>query len=880
MAVLRHVACFLVLSAFAVAQSSLQFYQTPGFPGAKALVAADFNLDGKMDLCTGEAILLGNGDGTFRSPISLNTSGPVVATGDFNNDGKPDLAITDPQISSNLQILFGNADGTFQPAVPINPGAALTQLIVRDVNGDGKPDIFGIGGSNLFVLLGNGDGSFRPALVYATGPNPDFMAVGDLNGDGKLDVVVLVTGLIAVLPGNGDGTFSAPINTVNGLYVLGMAIGDVNSDGKLDLLLSDFLSYQTFVLLGNGDGTFQPPARPVSGVGTVALADLNNDGKPELILESRYGQGPDTVSIYQGLGDGTFTHLRDYALKFNGFDTAVTIVVADFNSDGKIDLAMDSSILLGQGDAEFSAAPALATPGGDVFTGTTGDFNNDGKVDVVVAAGLTLDVLIGDGTGFFSQAQTYPPINYPFVASDLNGDGNLDIVSATTTAHDVTITAFLGNGDGSFGAPVNSLSTINGDPSRAVVADFNGDHKPDVAVAQYPGDRTADGSVLVFLGNGDGTFSAPVGYFAGAFPFRAMAEDFNNDSKMDLVVSSSAGIAILLGNGNGTFQPATFLTVPPESNVFSVADVNGDGKLDLIGSNGVQVQVFLGNGDGTFQALAPMSSPSFVTLVDVADLNGDGIPDLVWVNGLPDLPQVNVSLGNGDGTFASSIVAAAPRVGIALITLADFNNDKKTDLLFGLGGLHWEPVGGLFTFLNVTPPDFAIAANPTSITISAAGQSATSTITTRGSAGFAGLVNLSCSVSPSNGSTPPTCSLNPTSISINNAQNSGTATLTIFTTARSTAALHQHRQTLELLASMSTGIFGCFFLIGTRLRKQRYFLFLLVLAFVLLSSSCGGGGGGGGAEGSSGTTAGTYTVTLTATSGPGVHLSTVTVTVP
>src|SRR5581483_3279701 len=372
----------------------------------------------------------------------------------------------------------------------------------------------------------------------------------------------------------------------------------------------------------------------------------------------------------------------------------------------------------------------------------------DGNVDVVANIGLSLDVLVGDGAGFFSLAHSYSWIGSPIVASDVNGDGKLDVVSARLTNNLLVLTTMLGNGDGSLGPPIDSPTGVNSGFEGFAIADFNGDHKPDVAI---PG-GSGDGFMLIFPGNGDGSFATPLSFFAGASPYRTVAADFNNDGKVDLAVSSSASIAILLGNGDGTFQPATFLNVDSRSSVSFAADLNGDEKIDLVGSNGTQLQVFLGNGDGTFRTLAPLTSPSFVTVAGVVDVNGDGALDLISI-AVPDGmgAQLNVLLGNGDGTFGAPVLVTATRlVPISFLATADFNNDKAPDVLIGLGGLHWEPVGGLFTFLNITPPDFGIAASPTSVTIPSAGQSATSTITITGSAGFAGSVNLTCSVSPNN----------------------------------------------------------------------------------------------------------------------------------
>jgi hypothetical protein len=247
----------------------------------------------------------------------------------------------------------------------------------------------GLAGGSVFVLPGNGDGTFKPATTYPAGPNLNLMLTDDFNGDGKLDVLVTGPNFLAVLLGNGDDTFKAAMSATPNLSApLAAAVGDFNHDGKLDLiwavedLSSNDLSYsaQTFVLLGNGNGTFQAPGEKVSAAGPVAVYDFNGDGNLDLAIQATtpsVGGSSPLLSIFRGNGDGTFSHTRDYALNFNSSGSN-NIAFADFNNDGKIDLAMSSTILLGHGDGTFAAAPALGTMQNPVFSGAAGDFNGDG----------------------------------------------------------------------------------------------------------------------------------------------------------------------------------------------------------------------------------------------------------------------------------------------------------------------------------------------------------------------------------------------------------------------------------------------------------------------------------------------------------------------
>jgi hypothetical protein len=248
----------------------------------------------------------------------------------------------------------------------------------------------------------------------------------------------------------------------------------------------------------------------------------------------------------------------------------------------------------------------------------------------------------------------------------------------------------LGNGDGTF-QPARRLDGVV-DPTSLVVADFNGDGIPDLAV-------TGIGGVFVFLGNGDGSFQPARTFAAGAVPLSVAVGDFNGDGIPDLAVADGAvyggtpGVDVLLGNGDGTFQPAhTFAAgVFPDSVV--VGDFNGDGIPDLAVAdggdqqgNGQGVSLLLDNGDGTFQAPRTFSAGITPDSLVVGDFNGDGIPDLAVANaGMREHQNrdgsVSVLLGNGGGTFQPAVTYAAGVAPVAL-AMADFNGDGIPDLVF------------------------------------------------------------------------------------------------------------------------------------------------------------------------------------------------------
>ena len=640
--------------------------------------------------------------GTFKNPGFISTAyDPIgVASSDFNHDGNTDLVYVDGIATPALHVLLGRGDGTFSDAqdIALSAGSCgyLTCVInLADINQDGITDIL-LGGSGsknqLAVMLGNGNGTFQTpvfsSITSSNGQTPSLnaqMGIGDINGDGALDLVIpdFSSASLYILLGDNTGKFTLSSHVT--IYFTGHVaafLADLNGDGKLDAVVNDQVGAQTYVFLGNGDGTFQTQTVYLSFA--VSLADMDNDGHPDLVASVYPGQ----IEVLRGNANGTFSlPIVVTTVATSDF----LLAVGDYNGDGILDFVFQNpggiGIALGTGNLNYGPviSSLAATTSATFFAAggiSSSDFNNDGKNDIAIGVDGGIAVLLGNGDGSFVSGDLYDVGHQvgTVAIADYNGDKKADIAATVAAPYPRLL---LGNGQGSFtlAADQNQSYMTQGQSSMLFPGDFNGDGKQDLDILQmntaYPWGQT-----FILFGGAGGIFSTPVPLNYG----NTVVADFNNDGRSDLITFGSAAFVCLLGQGNGTFTTITTPIKYDESEVGAVGDVNHDGKLDLIVDAYPTLETWLGKGDGTFVYNGAFGTSAYAASVlgsALADFDGDGNPDYIVGSdqtGYGTVQPLTIYYGNGDGTFQSPVSLSVSH-NYNLLTVADVNRDNKPDLI-------------------------------------------------------------------------------------------------------------------------------------------------------------------------------------------------------
>jgi Domain of unknown function (DUF4347)/FG-GAP-like repeat len=626
----------------------------------------------------------------FIYQLSELTGATVAAaakkTGNRALGGSWDLAVTTGAIAA--PILFETSILEGYPAVlAVSFGAASylaastnpRSVTVGDFNGDGKLDLAAVnaGSSNVSLRLGNGTGGFTPAGSFGVGSTPYAVTAGDFNGDGNLDLATANSTInsVSVVFGDGTGGFGTVNNFLVGNDPRSVTVGDFNADGKLDLATANFGSNNVSVLLGDGTGGFGDATNLLVGNSptSVTAVDFGGFGRPSLVTTNA---GSNSVSVLLRNG-------RSFLDPTNGFDPATNFTVGsnpssvtagDFNGDGDLDLAVANtnsgnvSVLLSDRSVAYGFGAATNFRVGDFPASVTaGDFNGDGKLDLATANSLSgnVSVLSGNGSGRFDAATNFGVgANPQFItAGDFNRDGKLDFATANSAANTLTV----------------RLNTSPTFVPNYFKNDFNGDRKSDILW------RNDNGNVALWQMNGATVTTSPT--LATAVPTAwqiAGTGDFNGDRQAEILWRNTTDGSISIGqyNSNPQTAPSIVGIDPTTWKVASTADFNGDAKSDILwrNTNG-DVAIWQMNGGASTSQTVIANVTTDWKISGTGDFNGDGKADMLWRN---DDGSIALWQMNGSALLSPTSLTSTPSVDSSwkINGIADFNGDGKSDILW------------------------------------------------------------------------------------------------------------------------------------------------------------------------------------------------------
>lgn len=689
--------------------SQVNEYSTGPESYPSSLVAVDLNNDHFVDLAVisrGEyriSIHLGFGNGSFiqSSIISTGEHDPIQITAvDLNNDDQFDLVFIS---SLGITILFGYGNGTFSnlQTYHTNEDSQPRSLIINDFNQDNRLDIVVsiIGDIKLGIFLGYGDGRFTQMQSMSTEGDGFSRSIvsGDFNNDKQIDLVVLgiqpngilvyLTDLIALFEKEKyylTGSIAHPYSITSGYF---------NNDTQLDIVLMDSESANGDVFVQSNNGRFIRKTSFSTGFNSnprsVVCADFNKDNRLD-IATANYRNS--SITVFTGLGDGTFNELHRYSTGVESFPSSAS--VGDLNDDSWVDMIVTNQekdnigVFLTFNYRTFFSFDIQFESFSFPYSMATADLNNDSHMDIVVSIWDPESIIIyfGDGKGSFMKAITLAADQYSnsIAVGDFNGDNYLDIAVSSWSEFGLSI--FLNHGNGTFAERI--IYFINTSLSIALVSkDLNNDTFLDlVLVDQY------DGRIGVLLGYGNGSFTQIKIYFMsnGSVSTSMVIEDLNGDNIRDIVIANRDRhcLEILLGYGNGSFTDATCFSTGRYSGPCSIAlgDFNRDHFIDIAVANqqAHNIQIFLGYGNGSFSKVRTYSTglQSILRSITVGDVNNDSILDLIFTDDENEDSFIGILYGNDQELF---LVPKMYPIGLntrpVFILINDLNHDHQLDIL-------------------------------------------------------------------------------------------------------------------------------------------------------------------------------------------------------
>jgi hypothetical protein len=592
-------------------------------------------------------------------------------------------------------------------------GRGPKAVVSADFNGDGAPDVayarYDFFDNKMAVQLNAGDGTMRKAISITASADSNDIAAGDIDGDSDQDIVVVSEGssltntVIDLYLNNGSGRFTHMIAT-GGHGAQRVALADLNGDGKLDLAITNYSSQKTVsLLLSNGNGTFQPETLYRVGANTTGIVATDLDGDGDLDLAVGWYDNiflKSHMALLVNDGTGRFT-VSQSTLLVHGPASPV-VAAADFNSDGRQDIAVAGSgrnrqiVLLNGGNLTFTQTAYRA--GFNATNLRAADVDADGDPDLMSAtlgstSTGTLSYLKNRGNGTFAPSDSIDEGAQPsdVDVADFNGDGRPDLAVANSGATTGAIQPQ--RPDGSFANPPIYFGVPGQFGLDSASADFNKDGDVDMALSEIDPSSGGNDAVAIFENDGTGAMIMVQTLSTGtdSHAKSVVESDLNGDDAPDLLWTPEAftgpyALAVSLNDGNGSFgAPTIYPLTSGGTGHVTTADVDGDGDQDAIVANDrgpESVRISLNNGDGTFQPDYGVEMGEFQEMAIGVDLNADGLPDLAAVDPMLDGrgTAVLVAFGTGGGLFGPATTYTVGN-GPREIAAGDFNNDGHPDLV-------------------------------------------------------------------------------------------------------------------------------------------------------------------------------------------------------
>lgn len=633
--------------------------------------SADFDLDGLADLVIFDrgriTILRGNGDGTFETWQEIDeflVQGGFVR--DVDGDGDPDIVAV-AHGPAELVAWRLEPDDTFAPfATSPTSITILGGFSPADLDGDGDLDVVYTHAGTLDIItrLGNGDGTFGPESAAASDRAYRALDVADVDADGRDDVVLGSHWtdefeLRLALPG---GALGGPTILSSQLGPFGSTSGDFDGDGTIDLLLVHETAPHARLLLGIGDGTFVDAGEIASSRYAYDYQAVDADGDGDLDLVSL---GFERIAVHLNSGTGEFT------LGASSFGWGARVHPVELNGDGQLDVVTHgfeaACVHLSAGGGGFDQNWEAATPEWFAERVAVGRASLDGYDDVAIICDQnSLVAAYHGGPDSVTLDQTFPVSEATdLLWSDLDGDGDDELIVAESDAHRVAVFwnlgGFLANAETFPVAPL---------PFAVAVGDVNEDGRPDILAAS----RSLNVLSVLLAVDGD-TFADAIDVPSMAVPTDLALADANGDGHLDAIVAGASGVYVHFGFGDGVLSsPAHPFSTSTTS--IDAGDLDGDGRAEIVATGASYPLIVLRSTGLTQFTVELQPALAGAQSLRLADLEGDGALDLVFA--IENDRLVAVHAGNGDGTLAPAAhyLARSPRS----IDVGDVNGDGALDL--------------------------------------------------------------------------------------------------------------------------------------------------------------------------------------------------------